>query len=74
MKETEELIRDVLQLEDVFRHTVANNVLVGSYSVLTNQGGIVHPSTSIQEQEELCGLLQVPLVVSSDFKYRFYGS
>jgi translation initiation factor 6 (eIF-6) len=36
---------------------------VGSYCAITNQGGLVHPKTSIQDQDELSSLLQVPLVV-----------
>ncbi|PVV00491.1 hypothetical protein BB560_005124, partial [Smittium megazygosporum] len=63
-RETEEIIADVLQVE-VFKQTIADNVLVGSYCAISNNGGLVHPRTSVEDQDELSSLLQVPLVAGT---------
>merc|ERR1711884_888450 len=63
-KETEEVVADTLQVE-TFRATVAQNALVGSYAVLTNQGGPVHARTPMQDLEELSQLIQIPLTAGT---------
>jgi len=40
-------------------------VLVGSYCAITNQGGLVHPRTSVEDQDELASLLQIPIMAGT---------
>ncbi|CAH8652272.1 unnamed protein product [Heterobilharzia americana] len=63
-KETSELVSDVLGVE-VFPGIIANQSLVGTYCVLTNQGGLVHPGVTVDELIQLSNLLQLPLTAGS---------
>ena len=63
-KETTDIISDVLGVE-VFKSTIAENLLVGTYATITNRGGLVHPKTSVQSLDELSSLLQIPLTAGT---------
>lgn len=63
-RETEEIIRDVLQVQ-TFRTSIGENALVGSYAVATNLGCMVHPKTTAQDMDEIASLLQLPVVAGT---------
>lgn len=50
---------------EVFRNVIAGQALVGTYSCLTNQGGLIHPQASIEELDQLSSLLQLPLTAGT---------
>ncbi|CAG9534488.1 unnamed protein product [Cercopithifilaria johnstoni] len=63
-KETEKALEEVLQVE-VFRMSLGNHALVGTYAVLSSQGALVEAKTSPQTQRELAALIQVPVVAGT---------
>ncbi|VDM95154.1 unnamed protein product [Thelazia callipaeda] len=63
-KETEESLEEVLGVE-VFRMSLGNHALVGSYAVTSSQGALVEAKTSPEIQREVAALLQVPVVAGT---------
>ncbi|VDM79878.1 unnamed protein product, partial [Strongylus vulgaris] len=63
-QETEEALVDALKVE-VFRVSLGQNALVGSYSALSSQGCLVAARTPPETQRELAALLQVPVVAGT---------
>eukprot|EP00486_Rosalina_sp_Unknown_P013694 CAMPEP_0201591890 /NCGR_PEP_ID=MMETSP0190_2-20130828/189930_1 /ASSEMBLY_ACC=CAM_ASM_000263 /TAXON_ID=37353 /ORGANISM="Rosalina sp." /LENGTH=261 /DNA_ID=CAMNT_0048050399 /DNA_START=158 /DNA_END=943 /DNA_ORIENTATION=- len=63
-KSTEEIVADVFDVE-VFRQSIAGQSLVGSYAAVSNNGALVHPKCTKDEQKELSSLLQVPVMTGT---------
>lgn len=57
-EETIEIIRDTLQVE-VHKCSIGDDGLVGSYSVFTNLGGVVAPTTPPEEIEQLISMFGI---------------
>lgn len=58
------IINDVLMV-DVIKHEVGSEPLVGTFSVMNNQGMLVHPRTSLDEIEELCNILSLNVIAGT---------
>merc|ERR1712087_333074 len=63
-KTTEEIVANVFDVE-VFRQSVAGQSLVGSYCAVSNNGALVHPKCTKDEQKELSSLLHVPVMTGT---------
>uniref|UniRef100_F1LAZ0 Eukaryotic translation initiation factor 6 n=1 Tax=Ascaris suum TaxID=6253 RepID=F1LAZ0_ASCSU len=62
--ETEQALVDVLKVE-VFRVSLAQHALVGSYAALNSLGALVAAKTPTETQREVAALLQVPVVAGT---------
>ena len=60
-EESERIIAETLNVE-VHRRTIAGSGLVGTFCCLTNNAGIVHPTCSIAEVNELSRLSGIPIL------------
>ena len=49
----------------MFRTTIANNALVGSFCAISNIGGLMHPLATVSELDQLSSLLQIPIVAGT---------
>ena len=63
-RETEEILADILKVE-VFRQSIAQQALVGTYCSISNRGGLLHPRINVEQQDELSSLLQIPLIAGT---------
>mmetsp|Transcript_24305 Transcript_24305/g.47174 ORF Transcript_24305/g.47174 Transcript_24305/m.47174 type:complete len:227 (+) Transcript_24305:563-1243(+) len=62
--ETEELLGDVLGTE-VFKVSLGSEKLIGSFCVINNYGGLISQFVSLEDQDEISSLLQIPLTVGT---------
>uniref|UniRef100_A0A0N5AUW9 Eukaryotic translation initiation factor 6 n=1 Tax=Syphacia muris TaxID=451379 RepID=A0A0N5AUW9_9BILA len=62
--ETEKALVEVLKVE-VFKMSLADHTLVGSYAALSSNGALVAAKTPPETQKELAALIQVPVVAGT---------
>jgi len=63
-KELETALKEVLKVE-VFRISLGNHALIGSYACMTSHGCLVAAKTPPETQRELSSLLQVPVMAGT---------